>query len=169
MHRQGNIELRPATAQNRAALEALRVSPAQLQFINTVADAFLEAEEEPDGRAIQFGLYDGETLVGFVMLSDEVGNPSYVAYFLWKLLIDERFQRHGYGTAAIVLVAEYFRSRGEDTMWTSASEATAARSRSTSAPGSSVRARPRGARSCSASICRCGSQVLRGIRLLRSA
>jgi diamine N-acetyltransferase len=122
MHRQGNIELRPATAQNRAALEALRVSPAQLQYINTVVDAFLEAEEEPDGRAIQFGLYDGETLVGFVMLSDEVGNPSYVAHFLWKLLIDERFQRHGYGTAAIDLVAEYFRSRGVDTMWTSASE-----------------------------------------------
>jgi diamine N-acetyltransferase len=74
------VTLRPATAENRATLEALRVAPVQLAFINSVADAFLEAEEEPDGRAIQFGLYEGETLVGFVMLSDEVGNPSYVAH-----------------------------------------------------------------------------------------
>jgi diamine N-acetyltransferase len=116
------IALRPATEENRASLEALRVTPAELKFIDSVADAFLEAEEEPDGRAIQFGLYDGETLVGFVMLSDEVGNPSYVAHFLWKLFIDARFKRQGYGTAALDLVAEYFRSRGVDTMWTSASE-----------------------------------------------
>jgi diamine N-acetyltransferase len=116
------ITLRPATEENRAALEALRVPEDQLGFINSVADAFREAEEEPDGRAIQFGLYDGETLVGFVMLSDEVGNPSYVAHFLWKLLIDEQFQRQGYGTAALDLVAGYFRTRGVDTMWTSASE-----------------------------------------------
>jgi diamine N-acetyltransferase len=118
----GSIRLRPATDESRAALVALRVGHEQLAFVGSVADAYLEAEEEPDGRAIRFGLYDGDTLVGFVMLSDEVGNPSYVAHFLWKLLIDERFQRRGYGIAAIDLVAEYFRSRGVQTMWTSAGE-----------------------------------------------
>ena len=116
------IALRPATDENRAALEALHIGPEQLQFVGSVADAFLEAEEEPDARGIQFGLYDDNTLVGFVMVSDEVGNPSYVAHFLWKLFIDERFQGQGYGTAAVDLVADYFRSRGVDTMWTSASE-----------------------------------------------
>jgi diamine N-acetyltransferase len=116
------IELRRATADDRAALEALSVAPEQEQFVGTVAGAYLEAAEEPDGRAIQFGLYDGGTLVGFVMLSDEVGNPSYVARFLWKLLIDRRYQRRGYGTAALGLVADYFRERGADTMWTSATE-----------------------------------------------
>jgi diamine N-acetyltransferase len=116
------IQLRPATDASRAALVALRVSPEQLAFVGSVADAYLEAQEEPDGRAIQFGLYDGDTLVGFVMLSDEVGNPSYVAHYLWKLLIDKRFQHRGYGTAAIDLVADYFRSHGVQTMWTSAGE-----------------------------------------------
>jgi len=116
------VTLRSVTAGNRAALEALSLPPHQLAFVGSVADAFSEAEEEPDGRAIQFGLYDGGTPVGFVMLSDEVGNPSYVAHYLWKLLIDERFQRRGYGTAAVELVADYFRSRGVDTMWTSATE-----------------------------------------------
>ena len=109
---------RPTRAAPRSSPSAS--PPSRLAFVGSVADAYLEAEEEPDGRAIRFGLYDGDTLVGFVMLSDEVGNPSYVAHFLWKLLIDERFQHRGYGTAAIDLVADYFRSRGAQTMWTSA-------------------------------------------------
>ena len=98
------------------------MKPGQEEYINSVADAFLEAEEEPGGRAIQFGLYDDETLVGFVMISDEVDGPPYVAHYLWKLLIDERFQRQGYGGAALDLVTDYFRARGVDTMWTSATD-----------------------------------------------
>jgi diamine N-acetyltransferase len=122
MTAQDGIELRPATDENREALEALRVAPEQVDWVGEVADAFVEAEQDPDGRGIQFGLYDRDTLVGFVMLSDEVGNPSYVEQYLWKLFIDHRFQRQGYGTAALDLVADYFRSRGHDTMWTSAAE-----------------------------------------------
>jgi diamine N-acetyltransferase len=118
----GPVTLRPATEENRAALEALRTAPGQEAFINSVAEAFAEADDEPDGRAIPFGLYDGEELIGFVMISDEVGNPSYVAHYLWKLLVDAEQQRKGYGKAALELVAEYFRSRGVDTMWTSAGE-----------------------------------------------
>jgi diamine N-acetyltransferase len=116
------VTLREITDANRAEIEALRVLPHQANFINSVVDAFLEAEEEPGGRAIQWGLYDGDTPVGFVMISDEVDGPDYVAHFLWKLLIDARFQRQGYGTAALDLVATYFRSRDVDTMWTSADE-----------------------------------------------
>ena len=119
---EGPVTLRPATEENRAALEALRMAPGQEAFINSVAEAFAEADAEPDGRAIPFGLYDGEELVGFVMISDEVGNPSYVAHYLWKLLIDAEQQRKGYGTAALDLLAGYFRSKGLETMWTSAGE-----------------------------------------------
>lgn len=60
---------------NRRALEALRTSPAQERFVSTVSDSLLEAAEEPDGRAIAWGVYDDETPVGFVMISDEVGEP----------------------------------------------------------------------------------------------
>ena len=52
-----------------------------------------------------------------------VGAPGYIAQYLWRLLIDERHQRKGYGTAALDLVVEYFRGRpGVDVMWTSAGE-----------------------------------------------
>lgn len=117
------VELRPLTDRNRAELEALHLGPGQERFVNTVSEALAEAEAESGGRAIQFGLYDGETPVGFVMVSDEVDGEGYIAQYLWKLLVDVRHQRRGYGTAALDLVAAYFRARpGVEVMWTSAGQ-----------------------------------------------
>jgi diamine N-acetyltransferase len=116
------ITLRPLTVDNRAALEALRIEPFQEQFVNNVSEALQEAKDEPGGRAIQFGLYDDDTPVGFVMISDEVDGPGYIAHYLWKLLIDRGNQRRGYGTAALDLVSTHFRDRGNTEMWTSAGE-----------------------------------------------
>ena len=117
------VTLRPLDDSNREELLALRVTEAQLQFVSSVADSLAEAHEEPAGRAIQFGLYDGDTPVGFVMVSDEVDAPGYYPQYLWKLLIDERHQRRGYGTAALDLVADFFRRRPEvEFMLTSAGQ-----------------------------------------------
>ena len=117
------VTLRPIDDANREAVLALRVPEAQLRFVSSVADSLLEAEEEPHGRAIQWALYDDETPVGFVMISDDVGAPGYIPQYLWKLLIDERHQRQGYGTVALDLVSDYFRRRpGVEVMWTSASQ-----------------------------------------------
>ena len=117
------VTLRPLDDTNREELLARRVTEAQLRFIPSVADSLAEAEAEPDGRAIQWGLYDGDTPVGFVMVSDEVDAPGYYPQYLWKLLIDERHQRRGYGTAALDLVADFFRRRPEvEFMLTSAGQ-----------------------------------------------
>jgi diamine N-acetyltransferase len=108
---------------NRKAVEALRVSPAQERFVAGVADSLVEAVEDPGGRAIYWAVYADETPVGFVMISDEVDGPGYIPQYLWRLLIDERYQRRGYGTAALDLVAEYFRRRpGVEVLWTSCVE-----------------------------------------------
>jgi len=118
----GYLMVRPITEKNRPALEALRVATAQRAFVSSVTDSLAEAERYADANPLVFGLYDRETPVGFVMIADEVDDPDYIAHFLWKLLIDERFQRRGFGTAALDLVAAYFRSKGVPTMWTSAGE-----------------------------------------------
>jgi diamine N-acetyltransferase len=83
-----------------------------------------EAIETPAGRAIQWAVYDGETPVGFVMISDEVDDlPGYIPHYLWKLLIDRRHQLRGYGTAALGLVAAYFRDwPGVEVLSTSAGQ-----------------------------------------------
>ena len=119
------VSLRPLSGSNRQAVEALRVSPGQEQFISSVADSLLEAAEEPDGRALYWAVYADETPVGFVMISDDVapGNPEYIPHYLWKLLIDERYQRQGFGTATLDLIVEYFRGRpGVEVLSTSAAQ-----------------------------------------------
>jgi diamine N-acetyltransferase len=117
------VSLRSIDDSNREVLEGLRVSPAQERFVSGVAESLLEAAEEPDGRALSWGVYAEETPVGFVMISDDVGSPDYIAHYLWRLLIDERHQRRGYGTATLDLIAEYFRGRpGVEEMWTSAGQ-----------------------------------------------
>jgi len=116
------VTLQPITEANHAEIEALRVSPDQEQFVSGVADSITEAADEPDGRALYWAVYADETPVGFVMISDEVGSPEYIAHYLWKLLIDERHQRRGYGTATLDLIAAYFRARDVDLMWTSAGQ-----------------------------------------------
>jgi diamine N-acetyltransferase len=119
------VSLRPITDENRRAVEALRVAPGQERFVSSVVDSLTEATEEPAGRAISWAVYAGETPVGFVMISDEVApdSPGYIPYYLWKLLIDHRHQRRGYGTATLDLIVEYFRARpGVDVLRTSAGE-----------------------------------------------
>jgi diamine N-acetyltransferase len=113
------VSLRPITDTNREAVEALAVTPDQRRFVSGVRESILEAAKEPEGRALYWAIYDEETPVGFVMIADEVGSPDYIAHFLWKLLIDERYQRRGLGTATLDLIVEYFRNRGVGEMWTS--------------------------------------------------
>jgi GNAT superfamily N-acetyltransferase len=117
------VSLRPLSGSNRQAVEALRVSPGQEQFVSSVAESLLEAAAEPDGRALYWAVYSEETPVGFVMISDEVGSPDYIPHYLWKLLIDERYQRQGFGTATLDLIVEYFRGRpGVEVLSTSAGQ-----------------------------------------------
>ena len=116
------VSLRPITDANRDAVGALAVTPAQGRFVSGVRESILEAAAEPGAQAIYWAIYAEETPVGFVMIADEVGSPDYIAHYLWKLLIDERYQRRGFGTATLDLIVEYFRNRGVNVMWTSAGQ-----------------------------------------------
>ena len=117
------VSLRPLSESNRQAVEALRVSPSQERFVSGVAESLLEAAEHPDARALYWVVHAEETPVGFVMIADEVGSPDYMPHYLWKLLIDERYQRQGFGTATLDLIVEYFRGRpGVEVLSTSAGQ-----------------------------------------------
>ena len=56
------------------------------------------------------------------MWSEEVEGPEYIPNYLWKLLIDERHQRRGHGTAVLDLLTADFRERGAGVMTTSAGQ-----------------------------------------------
>ena len=117
------VSLRTLDDSNREAVEALRVSQSQEQFVSSVTDSLQEAADHPDARPIYWAVYDDDTPVGFVMIADEVDNPEYIPQYLWKLLIDERHQRQGFGSATLDLIVEYFRGRpGVEVLNTSAGQ-----------------------------------------------
>ena len=117
------VSLRPLSESNRQTVEALRVSPSQEQFVSSVADSLREAAEHPDAHALYWAVHADDTPVGFVMIADEVESPEYIPQYLWKLLIDERYQRQGFGTATLDLIVDYFRGRpGVEALNTSAGQ-----------------------------------------------
>ena len=105
------VSLRSITDANRQAIEALRVSPSQERFVSSVTASLAEAAEHPGARAMYWAVCAGDTPVGFVMIADDVEGPDYIPHYLWKLLIDERHQRQGFGTATLDLIVDYFRGR----------------------------------------------------------
>ena len=117
------VSLRPLSESNREAVEALRVSPSQEQFVSSVADSLREAAEHPDAHPQYWAVHADDTPVGFVMIADEVDNPDYIPQYLWKLLIDQRYQGRGFGTATLDLIVDYFRGRpGVEVLNTSAGQ-----------------------------------------------
>jgi diamine N-acetyltransferase len=126
-----SVELRDiVTDEDRARALALRVGPGQDQFVAGVDQSFADALEHPEACARYWAVYDGEEPVGFAMISDNIPRETLDAdptlagpYFLWRLLIDERFQRQGYGTATLDAVVAYVRGRpGGDALITSAGQ-----------------------------------------------
>ena len=92
------VSLEEITAENREAVLALRIVPGQDRFVSSVRDSLAEAAEYPQAKPWYRAVFaSGERAgpVGFVMVSwnCEPQPPEIIGpWFLWKLLIDERYQ-----------------------------------------------------------------------------
>ena len=99
------------------AVMGLRRAAGQDEYLNSMEEIFEEADAEARAMPHPWAVHDAGTgaLVGFAMISDNIPEPMdddlVGPYFLWKLLIDERFQGRGYGTATIDAVTGYLRTR----------------------------------------------------------
>ncbi len=121
------IQLREiVTDEDRAAAVALQVAPEQEQFVASVATSLVDAVQYPEALARYWAVYDDDAIVGFTMISDGIpeevlaADPTLVGpYFLWRLLIDTRFQRRGFGSATLDAVVAYVRSQGGTELLTS--------------------------------------------------
>jgi diamine N-acetyltransferase len=123
------VELRDIlTDADRAAALAVEAGPGQDRFVASVEQSLRDAVAYAHAKPRYWSINDGDEVVGFVMLSDGV-EPDVVAadphmvspYFLWRLLIDHRHQRRGYGSAALDALVEYVRERPDaDALYTSA-------------------------------------------------
>ena len=107
-----NIELRIIDASNRQTCLALRVAGEQPSFIASTRRSLEQAAEQP-AVARPFAIYAEGTVVGFAMFAfDEDYEDPDDRYWLWRFMIDERFQRRGYGTAALGVIVAYFKENG---------------------------------------------------------
>lgn len=101
------IQLRPVTKENIDDVLALRVNENQERFVTSNAEslavAFVYAE-----TAYPFGIYDDETLVGFIMMGYYEAKSYYT---LWKFMIDRRYQNKGYGRKALKMGLDFVRER----------------------------------------------------------
>jgi diamine N-acetyltransferase len=116
------VTLRELTDDNRAAVLALAVAPEQQRFVGTVADALADAAEYPHAKPWYRAVYAGAEPVGFVMLSwdCEPQPPAIIGpWFLWKIIIDRRYQGHGYGAEVVHAVAGIIRAAGATELLTS--------------------------------------------------
>ena len=98
---------------DRPAIEALSVTEEQSAYVADNAESFVEAAETPGAMPWYRGIYVGDVPVGFAMISDNIppDRSEYLGpYFLWRLMIDTRWQRRGYGRRALDLVVEHVRA-----------------------------------------------------------
>lgn len=118
--RSPGVHLREITDDNRDAVRALRVRQDQKQFVASVSKSLKEAAKTPEANPWYRAVYRGDEPVGFVMLSwKPPTGPFKGRHFLWRLLIDKRYQKRGIGREALAQVIELVRADGATELLTS--------------------------------------------------
>jgi diamine N-acetyltransferase len=122
------VQLRDiVTEDDVEAVMGIRRGPGKENYIGSMISHFEDAISYAQACPRMWSVHDGEQLVGFVMISDNIPQAVIDAdddivgpYFLWRLVIHEPFQRRGYGRATIDAVVAYLRTRpGADALYTS--------------------------------------------------
>lgn len=100
------VSLREITKERVREICRLQVSESQRKFVAPNAVSMAQAHFEP--KAWFRAVFAGETPVGYVMLFD---NPDEPEYYLWRYMIDARYQGMGFGRQALEQVIAYVRTR----------------------------------------------------------
>ncbi len=102
----GKVELREISGDTVRTICRLAVRGDQEKFVapNAVSIAQAHFSQHDWFRAI----YADDIPVGFVMLEDQPDKPE---YYLWRFMIDARYQGMGFGKQAIDLIVAHVRTR----------------------------------------------------------
>ena len=115
------IHLEKVTCHNAPEVCELSIFESQYPFVanneESLAEAYLAVTSEAS-YAYPFAIYDDDTLVGFLMLGYNeaaLEGPEAPAslqnnYSLWRLMIDKRYQKKGFGREAVRLALEFIRT-----------------------------------------------------------
>jgi diamine N-acetyltransferase len=106
-------EINPVTKDNWRALIELNVREDQKHFVASNVKSITESQFGVDYEGhwdlFPFGIFDGETPVGFLMYGYNFAHPKTQAFIL-RLMTDEKQQGKGYGRFAMSWMIELFRA-----------------------------------------------------------
>jgi len=100
------VTLCEVTEDTVRAICDLSVRDEQRKFV--APNAVSVAQAYFSGYAWFRAIYAEETPVGFLMLHDQPETPE---YYLWRFMIDARYQSMGYGRSALGLLVEHVKTR----------------------------------------------------------
>lgn len=105
--RTSTVTLREVTKENLLDVLRLKVAPQQERFVASNAVSIAQAYFDRETAWFR-AVYADATPVGFLMLEDQ---PEKASYYLWRFMVDQRFQGLGFGARALDLLAEHVRTR----------------------------------------------------------
>ena len=96
----------------------LRVFKEQKEFVAPNSDSLIDAYfamTEEGKNVYPFGIYYGKKAVGFLMISYNCvwrDNLDFArnSYYIWRFMIDKKYQQKGYGTEALRLAIDFIRT-----------------------------------------------------------
>ena len=101
------INLRKITEENFIDAFNLKLAPEQERFVSHPVRSLAQAYVYRD-QCQPFGIYDDDTMVGYVMVIYDYDIPE---YDIWHMMIDESKQHRGYGSDALDRVLEYIKTK----------------------------------------------------------
>ena len=109
-------ELRKIDDSNFEECIALAVTDEQAQYIASNEKSLQTAKEHP-AVARPYAIYIDHRPVGFTMFAwDETCEDPSGRYWLWRLMIDKKWQGQGNGRAALEVIMQYFKEHGADSI-----------------------------------------------------
>ncbi|HMQ30510.1 MAG TPA: GNAT family N-acetyltransferase [Chloroflexaceae bacterium] len=111
------ITLQAVTAENWRAVGELRVRDEQADYVAPNLYSLVEAAYGFPGELAHLVLtplavYAGLTLVGFTLYNS---SPALNRFFIMRLMVDQRYQGQGYGSAAVRLLLQLFQAHPQAT------------------------------------------------------
>ncbi|MGP1459127.1 MAG: GNAT family N-acetyltransferase [Treponema sp.] len=113
------LHLEKVNGKNIWDILKLNVSEEQKSFVAANDISIIEAyiTITANGYTFPFGIYDSETLVGFLMIGfgihDYWNDAPEIAtgnYNLWRLMIDKAYQNKGFGKEAVKLALDFIKT-----------------------------------------------------------
>ena len=102
-----NVTLQPINEHNFLDAFHLELAPGQEAFVSSPIRSLAQAYVYRN-QCTPFGIYDGDTMVGYVMVIYDYDVPE---YDVWHLMIDARYQHRGFGRAAMEQVLAYIAAK----------------------------------------------------------